>query len=161
MRKRGDIFQSNVPYSFGILNSEVENYKLQLIGNGASMVIFFETKEETTKGKQGEGSAVTLKAERPPIIGETVAAWDGTSVGEAKVVEEEKPIEVPRREEGEITRDFNQRLLAHFRSQGFDFLSVGGMQKSPPSSKDLGKLEPVRKGLRAVSAPRSSGSVPR
>ena len=49
---------------------------------------FFDIKEETTKEKQGEGSAITLKQERPPTIGEKVANWDGISKGEAKVVEE-------------------------------------------------------------------------
>ena len=51
---------------------------------------FFDIKEETTKEKQGEGSAITLKQERPTTIGEKVANWDGISKGEAKVVEEKK-----------------------------------------------------------------------
>ena len=60
---------------------------------------FFEIKEEDTTDKQGEGHAITLKAERPPIIGEQVAGWDGASVGEAKTVQEEQS-SAPRREDG-------------------------------------------------------------
>ena len=43
----------------------------------------FEIKEETTKEKQGEGSAIKLKAEGPPMVGETVAAWVGERLGDA------------------------------------------------------------------------------
>ena len=45
---------------------------------------FFEIKEESTKEAEGEGHAITLKQERPPLVGETVANWDGQALGAAK-----------------------------------------------------------------------------
>ena len=44
---------------------------------------FFDIKEETTKERQGEGSAITLAPERPPIVGDSIAAWDGERLGDA------------------------------------------------------------------------------
>ena len=120
----------------------------------------FDIKEETTKEKQGEGSAITLKQERPPTIGEKVANWDGMSKGEAKVVEEKKST-FPERIEGESVKDFNQRLLAYYNSQGFNFRTVTEMHASPLGTRNMYK-EQVPKGVRGISAPRSSSSaVPR
>ncbi len=59
----------------------------------------FASKEEATRENQGEGSAITLKPGRPPIIGEAVASWDGLVKGEARIVE--KIPDAPERQEGE------------------------------------------------------------
>ena len=121
---------------------------------------FFDIKEETTKEKQGEGSAITLKQERPPTIGEKVANWDGMSKGEAKIVEEKKST-FPERTEGESAKDFNQRLLSYYNSQGFNFRTVTEMHASPLGTRNMYK-EQLPKGVRGISAPRSSSAaVPR
>ena len=77
---------------------------------------YFDIKGETTKERQGEGSAITLKPERPPIVGESVAAWDGERLGDApeRVEAEAEVPDVPRRYEGESVTDFNKRLLKHY-----------------------------------------------
>ena len=113
---------------------------------------YFDIKEETTKEKQGEGSAITLKPERPPIVGESVAAWDGERLGDApeRVEAEAEVPDVPRRYEGESVTEFNKRLLKHYTQDlpknlrwDKEFSTVEGMRRAIPVVRDLAKLDPI------------------
>ena len=106
---------------------------------------YFDIKEETTKERQGEGSAITLKPERPPIVGESVAAWDGERLGDApETVQAEAEVpDVPRRYEGESVTDFNKRLLKHYTQDlpknlrwDKEFSTVEGMRRAIPVVRD-------------------------
>ena len=83
------------------------------------------------------------------------------SKGEAKVVEEKKST-FPERIEGESVKDFNQRLLSYFNNQGFNFRNVTEMHAYKPLGTRNMHKEQIPKGVRGISAPRSSSSaVPR
>ena len=112
---------------------------------------FFDIKEETTKEKQWEGSAITLKPEHPPIVGEELPDWDGERArgGAARrVTEEPERLEAPFREEGESVTAFNQRQLKYYtqdlpRDEPYDFRNVAAMHRALPATRDKARMAPV------------------
>ena len=108
----------------------------------------------------------TLKAERPNTVGEEIASYSAETgrLSAAKIVPDEDAVQAPRRYEGETTRAFNQRQLAHYREQGFDLSSVAQMHRDLPHTRDTAKLAPEpRRELAAAAAEQRSGiqGVPR
>ena len=110
-------------------------------------------KEESTKEAQGEGHAITLKLERPPIVGEKVANWDGQTLGSAKKVEAEAAPQPLQRYDGESVRSFNRRL-----ANEYNFDSVEALFKVFPALKELAK-QPTIPPPDLVKGAKASGSA--
>ena len=86
------------------------------------------------------GSAITLKAERPPIVGESVANWDGERLGSApaRVEAEAEALEPPRRYEDESVAAFNQRQLKKFEERHTRLITRLSMS-APGDTQALGE----------------------
>ena len=63
-------------------------------------------------------------------------------------------------EDGESATEYNKRLLAWYQRQNFPFKTVGEMHATMGTQKLFKELT-TTKGVRGISAPRSSSSVPR
>ena len=95
-------------------------------------------------------------------MGEKVADWDGKGK-EPEVAEDardEEPQSYPEPEDGESATEYNKRLLAWYQRGGYPFKTVGEMHATMGTQKLFKELTST-KGVRGISAPRSSSSVPR
>ena len=75
---------------------------------------------------------------------------------------EEEPQGFPEPEDGESATEYNKRLLTYYQRGGYRFKTVGEMHASGLGTQKLFKELTTKKGVRGISAPRSSSSaVPR
>jgi hypothetical protein len=122
---------------------------------------FFDVESDDKLKKtdtRGEGHAVTLLAQRPAIVGESVAPWnpDTETLGDAVKVEKEPAAAPPAgdlspRRPGENMRAFNLRMAV---AMGFD--SVAAMWEKMPEQKAAQRRE-----QQAEAAERRVKAVPR
>ena len=123
---------------------------------------FFEIKEE--KDTQGEGHAIILKGDAPPITGQEVAQYDPSSgkvsTQKAKDPDEERETARPKYI-GESTAEYNQYLIKHFLKDFPDIQTVAQLKRYVSVVPDLHKMTPIPRPAGEAASSSSVQGVPR